>query len=123
MARSSPERALQRAILAELAVRLPLGAVVFHVPNQDATKSAAYGRAKVRDGVLPGFPDLGLIYQGRIYGLEVKAPDGRLNDNQIAAHPRLRAAGCEIEVVYSVADALDALAGWGVPLHAGARAA
>jgi hypothetical protein len=88
--------------------------MVIHVPNEDATGSAAYGQAKIRDGMLPGCPDLLIIHQGRAYWLEMKAPDGSLNDNQRKAHPKLRAAGTPVEVAYSVDDGLEACRAWGL---------
>lgn len=112
--RTAPERAIQRAILARLATCLPLGAVVLHVPNEDATGSATYGKAKIRDGLMPGCPDLLITFQGRAYWLEIKAPDGEVSDNQRQAHRRLRGSGCPVEVAYGVDDALEALRVWGV---------
>lgn len=112
--RSNPERAIQRALIAELAVLLPLGAVVLHVPNEDAGKSMLYGLSKIRDGILPGCPDLLIVHQGLAYWLEVKAPAGSLNDNQVKAHPRLRGAGTPVEVIYSVEDGLEACRAWGL---------
>jgi hypothetical protein len=110
----SPERAIQRALLARMACCLPLGAVVLHVPNEDATGSAAYGQAKIRDGLMPGCPDLLIVYQGLAYWLEMKAPEGEVSDNQRAAHKRLRMAGSPVEVAYSVEDGLAALQAWGL---------
>jgi len=105
---------IQRALLARLAVSLPLGAVVIHVPNEDASGSAAYGQAKIRDGMMPGCPDLLIIHRGRAYWLEMKAPDGVLSENQFVAHRRLRMAGCPVEVAYSVEDAMAAVKSWGL---------
>lgn len=112
--RGNPERGIQRALLGVLATRLPLGAVVLHVPNQDATQSAAYGRAKLLDGVLPGCPDLLIVYRSQAFWLELKAPDGTPSAEQLAAHRRLRAAGTPVEIAYSVDDALAALEAWGL---------
>jgi hypothetical protein len=95
--------------------------MVIHVPNEDATGSAAYGQAKVRDGLLPGCPDLLIVHQGRAYWIEMKAPDGSPSDSQMQAHRRLRAAGTPVEVAYGVEDALEALRGWGL-IHGGVAA-
>lgn len=122
MPRMRLEAAIQCAIVAELAVRLPISAILFHVPNQDDSGSLLYGMAKIRAGMLPGFPDLGLIYQGRLFLMEVKEPaKGELNDNQRALHPRLRASGCPVEVVFGVDDAVDFVASCGIPLSVGKR--
>ncbi|WP_338928368.1 VRR-NUC domain-containing protein [Roseomonas mucosa] len=115
--RLSPERQIQRTLFAKLTEALPLGSAVIHVPNEDATGSAAYGQQKIRDGMLPGCPDLLILVHGRAYWLEVKAPNGRVSDAQRRAHPRLRAAGSPVEVVYSVEDGLAAVREWGLLPH------
>lgn len=52
----------------------------------------------------PGAPDIFLVKGGKIYGLEVKTPKGKQNDNQIAFQDRFEEAGGIYKVVRSLDD-------------------
>ncbi|NKC30187.1 VRR-NUC domain-containing protein [Falsiroseomonas selenitidurans] len=112
------ERQEQRAILRWLALVLPAGAVVLHVPNEEASGSAARGKALLGDGVLPGCPDLCVVWQGRAHWIEVKRRGRRaaLRATQEEAHRRLALAGCPVGVATGPEEADALLREWGVPL-------
>ena len=66
-----------------------------------------------RAGLVPGWPDIQIIAQdGRYYGMEVKTPTGRLSQAQRSLHKRLEDNGCEVVVVRSVEQAMDAVHDW-----------
>ena len=85
-----------------------------------------------RFGLKRGWPDLLLVHNGRIYGLELKRHDGSLSrgymartrrgsmrwrEGQADVFPRLEAAGMPIAVCRSVDAVLAVLRGWGIPLR------
>jgi hypothetical protein len=111
------ERPLLRRIMGELAARLPLDAVAWHTPNEDTTGSVVVRVNRAKDGLLPGFPDIGVAYRGIVRLMEVKEGDNDLSDAQLSAHPRLRRAGLTVETVYSLHEALDVVNEWGIPLN------
>lgn len=51
-----------------------------------------------------GAPDIFVVKNGAIYGLEVKAPKGRQNENQIAFQQGFEKAGGKYYVVRSLED-------------------
>lgn len=62
-------------ILNELRACLPVGAVVYHIANGEARSAAAGARLKEM-GVLPGMPDLCVLWRKQAIYIEVKAPPG-----------------------------------------------
>jgi VRR-NUC domain len=109
--RQQPEAALQRAIFQHVRLRLVPGAICFHVPNGGYRKPVEAAILKSM-GTMPGIPDIVAIKDGRTYGLELKAPGGRLTDSQKAAHEQLRAAGAEVAVADNIDAALGLLEAW-----------
>lgn len=96
---------------------LPHDAVWHHSPNEldMSGKLAARAVAKAKwMGMRPGWPDFEIMWRGSAYFIEVKTPKGRVTDQQRAAMEALRAAGCLVEVVRSVDDAVALLKGWGM---------
>jgi hypothetical protein len=107
------ERQVQRAILAT-ARRLFPSAVVAHIPN--GAHLAGTAGPLLGDGMLPGFPDLIVIWNYGVGFLEVKRPRlGKLTDAQTAMHALLRDRGQRVEVVTSADEAAQHLSAWGVP--------
>jgi hypothetical protein len=106
----------------------PAGSVP--LPPQFAAKLA-------RLGLKRGWPDILILYAGRIYGIELKRQGGTLSktrtvrtrsgglrklEGQDEVFPRLEQAGMTIAVCRSVDDVLDALHDWELPT-VGARVA
>ena len=59
--------------------------------------------------LMPGIPDIAIIYQGRLIGIELKAAKGRLSPDQKAFHTRLRQSGADVEVIRSLPQLYDLL--------------
>lgn len=119
---TAKERQEQRAVLDWLRLVLPAGAMVFHIANEEASGSAARGRALLGDGVLPGCPDLCVLWQGRAYWIEMKRKGrkAQLRDAQHEAHRLISLAGCKVGVADGPEDADALLREWGVPLKVNA---
>jgi len=94
------------------------------LPPEYAAKLARFGLAR-------GWPDILAIYDGRIFGIELKRRGGglsktrvvrtrsgaqRLLEGQADVFPRLTAAGMRIAVCHDVDEVLKALAAWGLPM-------
>jgi hypothetical protein len=109
--RSQPEAAIQRAVFQHMRLRIAPGVFAFHVPNGGFRRPIEAAILKSL-GVAPGIPDIIAIKDGRTYGLELKAPGGRLTDTQRAAHEALRAAGAELATADSLDAALRQLQDW-----------
>lgn len=115
--RQSPEANIQRAILAYLGRTLPHGFVIHHSPNGGMSKGEN-GRNRGL-GTKPGWPDLQIV--GRTEAgepftayLEVKAPRGQVDPEQLVMHDRLRDCGFPVAVVRSITDTREAVRSWGV---------
>lgn len=114
------ERAVQRAILKMLPVCFP-GAVAHHSPNGAHLAGSETARFKQvgalrGDGMLRGFPDLIVLWDGGMKLLEVKRLKGSvISPEQKALHERLSAIGWPVAVVRSPDDAHAALCAAGAP--------
>ena len=112
-----PENELHQACADALWRLLPSDAVWTTWEARNAA-SAAEGARRKRLGLLPGWPDAGVFYRGRLVLLELKRSRyGVLSPAQRELHPRLAAAGFPVAVVRSVPEVLDALSAAGVPLR------
>jgi VRR-NUC domain len=65
-------------------------------------------------GLRRGAPDLIFIVAGRTFGLELKAPGGRLSPAQRQCHEEIRLAGGVVGVAASIDEATNLLSEWGV---------
>ena len=116
------EADLHMAIVGMIAVEAKPGVIAFHTPNGGRRGKAEAGRLKGM-GTLAGVPDLILIVDGRCFGLEIKSAAGRLSREQKAMRQRFARAGCEFEVVRSLAETRDVLTRWGAIQNDGRIAA
>ena len=115
--RARPEENLQKAIVRFLGVALPPDSFLFASTNQRG-KRFEMGILKAM-GARAGVPDLCVIYRGRFFGLEVKAPKtGRLSECQADAADAIVQAGGYYSVVTSVEEAERCLRAWGIILRA-----
>lgn len=92
------ERRSQGRAVIYLRKHLPHGSLVYAVPNHSRSRMQTF--ALLRDGLLPGMPDLGIIvpweapFYHRTFHVEWKREDGgRLSESQIRVHEQLRALG------------------------------
>lgn len=108
------------AIIDYLRATLPHGWVIQHTPNKPRSKIA--GAQEKRMGALAGWPDIAVY--GRETGgtpyptaffLEVKAPKGRVSENQHTVHDKLLDLGFDVAVVRSVDDVRAKVKEWGLP--------
>jgi hypothetical protein len=111
--RNRPEDIIQRAVFDHLRVRCAPGVYAFHVPN-GGRRSRVEAAILKGLGVRAGVPDVMAVKDGRTYGLEVKAPGGRLSAAQRSAHAALRAAGAIVVTSYGLDDAVAQLERWGL---------
>jgi hypothetical protein len=63
-------------------------------------------------GVLSGVPDVIAIKSGQVYGLELKAPHGKISEAQSETIRALKAAGAICDVAYDIDQALHTLERW-----------
>lgn len=119
---ASPERIIQRAIIAYLRRVCP-GAIVGAITNEERGRGdtplqrARFGMARKRSGVLTGLPDiLVLLPDGRTLLIEVKAPGGVLSEAQAEMHTRIRATGHTVGVATCIDTARRVLLDAGVTL-------
>ena len=111
--RRRPEQQIQRALADHLRLRAVPGLFWFACENGGA-RTAIEGAILKRCGIRCGVPDLILIKSGRCFGLELKAPGGRLSDAQRLAHHEMRAAGAMVETATGIDAALRVLESWGL---------
>jgi hypothetical protein len=108
------EHQVQKAICQYLDAR---GLCYFAIPNGGKRNVITATKLKA-EGVKAGVPDLCIIHEGQAFFLEVKRPastaggKGRLSPAQKEMIGRLKEAGGEVKVVYSVADVIEACIDW-----------
>jgi hypothetical protein len=111
MKRRHPEQQLQKAVLDHIAWRGVPGLFVAHYPA-GGWRSSTEGAIFKSLGVVPGIPDLLIIYAGHLYALELKTAHGRLTEIQLATQARLRAAGATVATAVELDAALEQLEQW-----------
>ena len=116
--RSRPEAALQRAVVAYLAMALPDDAW-FTAINPNPTKGVVAGAIAKSLGAKAGVPDILIIHKGRARWVELKAPKGRISEAQRDTIAELNIAGCPSPAIcQSIGEVAMALAEWGIPCRA-----
>lgn len=116
MARSEPELALHKAVAQFLDAALPPDATWLHVPNGGKRSKAEAGKLKAM-GVRAGWPDITILYGGRLFCVELKADGGRLSPKQRGCLNRIDAAGGAWCIARSVSDIQEFLRGFSIPLR------
>jgi len=108
------EHDIQKAICEYLDIR---GVCYWAVPN-GGNRNIITAKKLKAEGVTAGVPDITIIHEGLYYGLEVKKPatvgsrKGVLSLTQKAMIERIKEAGGEVAVVYSVADVIEQCIDW-----------
>jgi len=108
------EHQVQKAICQYLDMRK---VCYFAIPNGGQRNKIVASKLK-SEGVKAGVPDICIVYDGQAYFLEVKKPKtldsgkGSLSKNQKVMIERIKEAGGEVAVVYSVADVIEACIEW-----------
>jgi VRR-NUC domain len=105
------EQQIQKALADHLRVRAAVGTYWFHPANGGA-RTAIEGAILKACGVRAGTPDLILIKDGKTFGLELKAPGGRVSPAQAQAHQEMKTAGAEVAVAVGIDEAIEQLEIW-----------
>lgn len=111
-----PEQALHRSAIQYLDAVLPANAWSFHPPN-GGKRSAIEGAVFKAMGTRAGLPDIGVLYDGRVFWIELKAVSGRLTEKQGECHARLWECGCPVTVCKTIDDIRSALLSWAIPIR------
>jgi hypothetical protein len=111
--RARPEQVIQRAVFEHLRARAAPGVFAFHPPNGGYRKPI---EAKIMKGlgVKAGVPDVIAVYQGRVYGLELKAEGGIATRKQRETIAAMEAAGASCCIAEGLDRALAWLETWGL---------
>ena len=91
------EDALHCAVVDYLNHALPIGAVLHHSPNEGLHKPQ-YRAKQLAKGMRPGWPDIQILYQGRLICIELKTQSGRLSEKQKTVHEEIVLAGGVVTV-------------------------
>ena len=111
------EGSIHRSILHWLQWKLPKDAVVHHSPNEldMAGPAAARQVEKARGmGTKGGWPDLEIVWRGRVYFIEVKSEIGKVDGSQPECHEDLDRAGAPVGIARSINDAEALVIKWGI---------
>src|SRR5260221_7370745 len=110
------EAALHKAAAKYLAFALPADAVFTTIGHGGGGRVRG-AQLKAR-GMVAGFPDLLILWQGKAFCIELKSENGRLSKEQEALHERLRLAGCFVETCHSLDEVETELVLWGLAKRA-----
>jgi hypothetical protein len=113
MKRAQPEAAIQRAVFLHLRTRGAPGVFAFH-PANGGYRKPVEAAIKKGLGVTAGLPDVIAIHDGRVHGLEIKAPGGQISAPQLATLAQMREAGAVVAVAVGLDQALRQLEGFGL---------
>jgi hypothetical protein len=115
------EDQLQRSVLDHLRWRAVDGAFWFHVPN-GGWRSPVEAMVFKSLGVTAGVPDLLIVHDGGLFGLELKAEGGRVSEAQHATMEAMRRAGAIVAVAHGIDQALAQLEAWNLLRRLGGKA-
>jgi hypothetical protein len=110
-ARRHPEGQIQRSVAEHLRLRAQPNVFWFACEN-GGYRTAIEAAILKSCGIKRGVPDMILIRAGKVFGLELKATNGRVSPAQRAAHDEMRAAGAEVAVAVGIDQALAQLEAW-----------
>ena len=85
------------------------GAVYWHTPNGGSRRDAFEGKRLKQIGLKAGIHDLLFLYQGRLYGLEMKALGETARPVQVAMHATMLTAGLAGSAIVDSLDAARAM--------------
>jgi hypothetical protein len=86
------EDQIQKALVSHLKTRGAKGLFWYAVPN-GGVRSKVEAKIMQSTGTRPGTPDLGFVFEGRAFFLEVKTENGRSTEHQLKAISDINAAG------------------------------
>lgn len=107
------EHELHRAAAEYLDLVLPSGAVHAAIDHAGKATKTVGAMLKARGG-RKGFPDHIVLHAGQAAFLEFKSTKGRLSQEQVAMHHKLKAAGFSVAIVRSLPELELALSAFGI---------
>jgi hypothetical protein len=119
--RKHEEADLQAQVMAFLRVALPPDAIAHHSPGEGKRTQRAQGELK-RSGYQTGWPDVEIVWRGRVYFIELKSKHGVLSAEQRATHRRLIYCGADVMLCKSLPEVEAALREATLPLRASVAA-
>jgi len=108
---------LQEAVCTLLKWALPADATFWAVPNGGLRHKQEAARM-TRLGVRAGIADIHVVYRGRLYCLELKAPKGQLSATQVQVMRKLEHCGVPTAVIRELSDVTHVMREWNIPLSA-----
>ena len=113
-----PETSLQIVVAQFLDYALPPGAIWTAIDAGATKLTPQQADLQRRRGIKPHWPDVLILYQGKLCGIELKAKQGRLGDEQEALGMAIIAAGGDWFEARSIADIERTLRNYGFKLRA-----
>lgn len=107
------ETQLQISLVQHLKLLGRKGLLYFHPASGGLRTKSEAAKFKAM-GVVPGIPDLIMLYAGKTYGLELKTKRGVVSADQRAMLDAFRSAGAFAEVAHGIDEALAILNRWGL---------
>ena len=105
------EQRIQRALVAHLTARPATDLWWCHVPN-GGFRTRTEGAILNGLGLRKGAPDLLLIRDGKVFGLELKRMGGRASHDQVECLAAMERAGAVTAVAVGLDAALEQLQSW-----------
>jgi hypothetical protein len=115
--RNNEEEKLQAAVMQYLALALPHDAIAHHSPGEGLRSKRAQGEL-ARSGHKKGWPDIEIVWRGRVYFIELKVPGSYPSAAQREMHKRLMYCDAPVMLCRSLPEVEAALREACVPLRA-----
>ena len=112
-----PEQQIHKAVAAHLRQRGVPGLLWWHTPNGahvPGRRGRVQGGIQKAMGVRAGVSDILALHGGKLYALELKAPDGRPTEEQLRFIDQVRENGGYTCVAEGLDAALRVLETWGL---------
>jgi len=112
--RRRPEDAIHRAVVGHLRARGVPNLFWWHTPSGAAFKSTIQGAIMKSLGWRSGIPDLVLLHDGKLYGLELKTVENHPTVEQLACIGAINRCGGFATFARGLDEALKCLETWGL---------
>jgi hypothetical protein len=116
----TPEHAIQKQITDALRIEIAVpgkvseaGVVWWSVSHENYAGEVP--GIRVSRGLIAGLPDIFVLWEGRLYFIELKTPLGQLSEPQKSVITALFAASAQGGIAVRLEDVLALLDGWGIP--------
>ncbi len=116
--REDPELTLQKVVMRYLALALPKDAFMTAFPAEGGAGGFRRGQRMKASGLVPGCPDIWIVWSGRLFCIELKSDTGRVSDKQEACIAALSRAGVDTYICRSLDQVQLSLEHSKIPLRA-----